>query len=185
MVGIVIKKFKASTSNSPQQAERRRLFHDLRYLSFDRTTYIAFLNCKQISKVLYKSTLYSIVDNCWNFGGGYYLYQRDNGLIHTSQLTKKWFSNTNVYIMLWSTRSLDLNLGETLWRTHAYIVTWKKWWCWKKIKYKSDQRWVFLCLLRKKVFLWIDIFSHFKGCENTKFQVKSPNSPKLSQAMKK
>ena len=83
--------------------------------SFNGTTDIAFLEGKQTS-IDYVEVLNShLLPIAETLGGPNYVYQQDNAPIHTSKLTKKWFADNNVNVMVWPARSPDLNPVENLW----------------------------------------------------------------------
>ena len=44
-----------------------------------------------------------------------FIFVQDNISIHKSKKTMEWFSNKNIVVLNWSSRSPDINLIENLW----------------------------------------------------------------------
>jgi hypothetical protein len=50
------------------------------------------------------------------------IFQQDNAAIHTSRLTKAWFSERNMTVLDWPAKSPDLNPIENMWGVLARRV---------------------------------------------------------------
>lgn len=83
--------------------------------SFNGTTDIAFLEGRQTSKEYIEVLNSHLLPIAETLGGPNYAYQQDNAPIHTSRLTKKWFADNSVHVMVWPALSPDLNPVENLW----------------------------------------------------------------------
>ncbi|GMF25518.1 unnamed protein product [Phytophthora fragariaefolia] len=51
-----------------------------------------------------------------------YIYQQDNACIHTSKRTREFFTEEDIKVLDWSSKSPDLNPIETLWSTMSRRV---------------------------------------------------------------
>ncbi|KAF2882978.1 hypothetical protein ILUMI_23206 [Ignelater luminosus] len=83
--------------------------------AYDGVGSIAFPSTKINSKKYLEILNDHLLPNATFFAGNNWKFQQDNAAVHTSRLGKQWFSDRNVDLLGWPSKSPDQNSKKNLW----------------------------------------------------------------------